>query len=71
MRSCLGKYFSFSRTCWYIDLLTIYSFASTVGEFVLAASFRSQVNPENKDEFKDVSPERCANFRLHKEDGGL
>lgn len=35
-------------------------FSSTVGQFVLAASLRSQVNPDNKDEFKDVSPERCA-----------
>jgi oligosaccharyltransferase complex subunit epsilon len=34
-------------------------FASTVGQFVLAASLRSQVNPENKTQFKDVSPERC------------
>ncbi|KAF8803729.1 oligosaccharyl transferase epsilon subunit [Phlegmacium glaucopus] len=40
-------------------------FASTVGQFVLAASFRSQVNPENKGEFKDVSPERAfADFAL-------
>lgn len=36
------------------------SFSSTVGQFVLAASLRSQVNPDNKDEFKEVSPERCA-----------
>ncbi|KAG6896675.1 hypothetical protein C0992_006748 [Termitomyces sp. T32_za158] len=34
-------------------------FASTVGQFVLTASMRSQVNPENKNEFKDVSPERA------------
>ncbi|KAG6900107.1 hypothetical protein C0993_002792 [Termitomyces sp. T159_Od127] len=34
-------------------------FASTVGQFVLTASLRSQVNPENKKEFKDVSPERA------------
>ncbi|PPQ66279.1 hypothetical protein CVT26_010963 [Gymnopilus dilepis] len=40
-------------------------FASTVGQFVLAASLRSQVNPDNKDEFKDVSPERAfADFAL-------
>jgi len=40
-------------------------FSSTVGQFVLAASLRSQVNPENKDEFKDVSPERAfADFAL-------
>jgi oligosaccharyltransferase complex subunit epsilon len=42
---------------WYINFC-IYSFASTVGQFVLTASLRSQVNPENKDEFKEVSPER-------------
>ena len=34
-------------------------FGSTVGQFVLTASLRAQVNPENKDEFKEVSPERC------------
>lgn len=33
-------------------------FGSTVGQFVLTASLRSQVNPDNKDEFRDVSPER-------------
>ncbi|KIM45919.1 hypothetical protein M413DRAFT_64699 [Hebeloma cylindrosporum] len=40
-------------------------FSSTVGQFVLAASLRSQVNPNNQDEFKDVSPERAfADFAL-------
>ncbi|KAJ3547752.1 hypothetical protein NMY22_g1540 [Coprinellus aureogranulatus] len=40
-------------------------FASTVGQFVLAASLRSQVNPQNRSEFKDVSPERAfADFAL-------
>ncbi|KAJ2916481.1 hypothetical protein MD484_g3905, partial [Candolleomyces efflorescens] len=40
-------------------------FASTVGQFVLAASLRSQVNPQNKNEFKEVSPERAfADFAL-------
>ncbi|PAV21127.1 defender against death DAD [Pyrrhoderma noxium] len=34
-------------------------FASTVGQFVLTASLRSQVNPENKQNFSDVSPERA------------
>ncbi|KAG6901885.1 hypothetical protein C0995_007010 [Termitomyces sp. Mi166 len=34
-------------------------FASTVGQFVLTASLRSQVNPENKNEFKEISPERA------------
>jgi len=34
-------------------------FASSVGQFVLTASLRSQVNPENKDQFKEVSPERA------------
>ncbi|OBZ71950.1 Dolichyl-diphosphooligosaccharide--protein glycosyltransferase subunit dad-1 [Grifola frondosa] len=33
-------------------------FSSCVGQFVLAASLRSQVNPANRSEFKDVSPER-------------
>lgn len=35
-----------------------HSFSSNVGQFVLTASLRSQVNPENKSEFKEVSPER-------------
>lgn len=35
-----------------------FSFSSNVGQFVLTASLRSQVNPENKNEFRDVSPER-------------
>ncbi|KAF8269702.1 DAD family-domain-containing protein [Lactarius quietus] len=35
-------------------------FASTVGQFVLTASLRSQVNSANRTMFKDVSPERCA-----------
>ncbi|KIK08427.1 hypothetical protein K443DRAFT_672445 [Laccaria amethystina LaAM-08-1] len=40
-------------------------FSSTVGQFVLVASLRSQVNPQNKDEFKDVSPERAfADFAI-------
>ncbi|EJD01287.1 defender against death DAD protein [Fomitiporia mediterranea MF3/22] len=34
-------------------------FASSVGQFVLTASLRSQVNPENKQSFADVSPERA------------
>ncbi|KAF9030303.1 defender against cell death 1 [Hymenopellis radicata] len=34
-------------------------FSSTVGQFVLTASLRAQVNPENKNEFKEVSPERA------------
>ena len=29
-----------------------------MGQFVLTASLRAQVNPENRSEFKDVSPER-------------
>jgi oligosaccharyltransferase complex subunit epsilon len=33
-------------------------FASTVGQFVLTASLRSQVNATNRALFKDVSPER-------------
>ncbi|OAX43095.1 defender against death DAD protein [Rhizopogon vinicolor AM-OR11-026] len=40
-------------------------FASSVGQFVLTASLRAQVNPENRSEFKDVSPERAfADFAL-------
>jgi len=40
-------------------------FSSSVGQFVLTASLRSQVNPENKTEFKEVSPERAfADFAL-------
>jgi oligosaccharyltransferase complex subunit epsilon len=40
-------------------------FASNVGQFVLTASLRLQVNPENKLEFKQVSPERAfADFVL-------
>ncbi|KAK7060169.1 oligosaccharyltransferase complex subunit epsilon [Paramarasmius palmivorus] len=40
-------------------------FASTVGQFVLTASLRSQVNPANRSEFKDISPERAfADFAL-------
>ena len=34
-------------------------FSSSVGQFVLTASLRAQVNPENRAEFKEVSPERC------------
>jgi len=40
-------------------------FSSSIGQFVLTASLRSQVNPENKLEFKEVSPERAfADFAL-------
>ncbi|EPQ27640.1 uncharacterized protein PFL1_04778 [Pseudozyma flocculosa PF-1] len=35
------------------------SFASTVGQFVLAASLRIQANPENSHVFPKVSPERA------------
>jgi oligosaccharyltransferase complex subunit epsilon len=38
------------------------SFASTVGQFVLTASLRSQVNAENRALFKDVSPERYVSY---------
>jgi oligosaccharyltransferase complex subunit epsilon len=34
-------------------------FASTVGQFVLTASLRSQVNSANRALFKEVSPERA------------
>jgi oligosaccharyltransferase complex subunit epsilon len=34
-------------------------FGSTVGQFVLTASLRSQVNSANRTLFKDVSPERA------------
>jgi len=36
----------------------IAGFASTVGQFVLAASLRIQANPENGKTFPKVSPER-------------
>ncbi|KAI0092545.1 DAD family-domain-containing protein [Irpex rosettiformis] len=40
-------------------------FGSNVGQFVLTASLRAQVNPENRTVFKDVSPERAfADFVL-------
>ncbi|KIN95657.1 hypothetical protein M404DRAFT_1007268 [Pisolithus tinctorius Marx 270] len=40
-------------------------FASCVGQFVLTASLRAQVNPGNRSEFNDVSPERAfADFAL-------
>ncbi|KAI0786455.1 defender against death DAD protein [Abortiporus biennis] len=40
-------------------------FASCVGQFVLAASLRTQVNPANRSQFKEVSPERAfADFAL-------
>ncbi|KIP09839.1 hypothetical protein PHLGIDRAFT_115994 [Phlebiopsis gigantea 11061_1 CR5-6] len=40
-------------------------FGSCVGQFVLTASLRSQVNPDNRNEFKDISPERAfADFAL-------
>ena len=39
-------------------------FSSCVGQFVLTASLRSQVNPENKETFKEVSPERCVYLRI-------
>jgi len=34
-------------------------FASTIGQFVLTASLRSQVNPVNREQFKNVSPQRA------------
>ncbi|CAI5439333.1 unnamed protein product [Caenorhabditis angaria] len=46
-------------------------FISTVTSFVLASCLRMQVNPENRTEFKQVSPERAfadfifANLVLH------
>jgi len=40
-------------------------FSSSVGQFVLTASLRAQVNPQNRSEFKEVSPERAfADFAL-------
>ncbi|KZT41127.1 defender against death DAD protein [Sistotremastrum suecicum HHB10207 ss-3] len=40
-------------------------FSSSVGQFVLTASLRSQVNPQNREQFKEVSPERAfADFAL-------
>ncbi|KDN46649.1 defender against death DAD protein [Tilletiaria anomala UBC 951] len=37
----------------------IAGFASTVGQFVLAASLRIQANPENGKTFTKISPERA------------
>ncbi|KAG8961950.1 oligosaccharyltransferase complex subunit epsilon [Tulasnella sp. 419] len=43
----------------------ISAFGSTVGQFVLTASLRSQVNPQNREQFKTVSPQRAfADFAL-------
>ncbi|KAI0029531.1 oligosaccharyl transferase epsilon subunit [Vararia minispora EC-137] len=40
-------------------------FASSVGQFVLTASLRIQVNPENRTLYKTVSPERAfADFAI-------
>ena len=55
----LAGYVAFFRLCVPLShVLPGGRFASTVGQFVLTASLRSQVNPANKVEFKDVSPER-------------
>ncbi|KAF8313054.1 defender against cell death 1 [Clavulina sp. PMI_390] len=34
-------------------------FASTIGQFVLTASLRSQVNPASREQFPNVSPQRA------------
>jgi len=34
-------------------------FAATVGQFVLCAALRIQANPENKETFPTISPDRC------------
>lgn len=34
------------------------SFLAHVGQFVLSASLRSQVNPKNSQEFESITPER-------------
>lgn len=52
--------------CERAHVMRMQRFASCVGQFVLAASLRSQVNPANRSVFKDVSPERCV-IPLHKE----
>jgi len=50
----------------YCVLITTYpynaflsGFASTIGQFVLTASLRSQVNPTNREQFKGISPQRA------------
>lgn len=62
------RVFAFCALCLssgsHIDLTFIRSFSSNVGQFVLTASLRAQVNPENKSEFKEVSPERYVSFQL-------
>lgn len=52
----------FSFMFCHADRKSCSSFSSCVGQFVLAASLRSQVNPANSDEFKEVSPERYASW---------
>lgn len=44
-------------------------FSATVGQFVLTASLRSQVNPENKGVFPTISPERYVSLVLGGEEG--
>jgi hypothetical protein len=55
MRLFLGTYSMYAMTA---ANDTVYSFASAVGQFVLTASFRSQVNPANKASYQNLSPER-------------
>ena len=53
------------RHRWLRSLADECRFASSVGQFVLTASLRVQVNPENRSEFKDVSPERSVLTLVH------
>ncbi len=55
----------FNVVMFYFCLSSAYSFASCVGQFVLTASLRSQVNPANRNEFKEVSPERYVVDSIH------
>ncbi|KAI1793017.1 defender against death DAD protein [Ganoderma leucocontextum] len=55
----------YETTSTRLKTIDAFCFASCVGQFVLTASLRSQVNPTNRNEFKEVSPERAfADFAL-------
>ena len=43
----------------------ISGFASTVGQFVLLASLRTQANPINQATYEGISPERCVYLSIH------
>lgn len=59
MHSWQGTYLCRHFRVLPLIFIIIDRFASCVGQFVLTASLRAQVNPQNRSEFKEVSPERC------------